>query len=98
MARELLRQHVPSARLGYFDTTSDINNVMYRTYQTNPFRFLSLYHGFDTSSLEDAQVAPAGTVVSLKTKPRGAAKAARKAKPASAPKASVSRKSRRISR
>jgi tetratricopeptide (TPR) repeat protein len=98
MARELLRQHVPSARLGYFDTTSDINNVMYRTYQTNPFRFLSLYHGFDTSSLEDAQVAPAGTVVSLNAKPRGAVKTARKAKPASAPKDSVSRKSRRISR
>lgn len=25
---------------------------MYRTYQEHPFRFLSLFHGFDTSSLE----------------------------------------------
>lgn len=40
------------ARIGYFDTSSDINNVMYASYQAHPFRFLSLYHGFDTSSLE----------------------------------------------
>jgi hypothetical protein len=25
---------------------------MYPSYQEHPFRFLSLYHGFDTSSLE----------------------------------------------
>ena len=39
-------------RVGYFDTSRDINNLMFRTYQENPFRFLSLYHGFDMSSLE----------------------------------------------
>jgi len=43
---------VPKAQIGYFDTSSDINNVMYPSYQEHPFRFLSLYHGFDTSSLE----------------------------------------------
>jgi tetratricopeptide (TPR) repeat protein len=43
----------PDAKVGYFDTTSDINNVMYQSYQAHPFRFLSLYHGFDTSSLEN---------------------------------------------
>ena len=42
----------PDARIGYFDTNSDINNVIYKSYQQHPFRFLSLYHGFDTSSLE----------------------------------------------
>ena len=26
--------------------------MMYQSYQANPFRFLSLFHGFDTSSLE----------------------------------------------
>jgi hypothetical protein len=25
---------------------------MYRSYQQNPFRFLSLYHGFDMASLD----------------------------------------------
>ncbi|HVX36106.1 MAG TPA: hypothetical protein VHC71_07785, partial [Hyphomicrobium sp.] len=38
---------------GCFDTNSDINNIMYRSFQQNPFRFLSLYHGFDTSTLEE---------------------------------------------
>ena len=47
----LSRQENP--RIDYFDTNTDINNVMYRSYQEHPFRFLSLYHGFDTSSLED---------------------------------------------
>jgi FkbM family methyltransferase len=46
----LLRGEHP--QIGYFDTASDINNVMYPSYQEHPFRFLSLYHGFDTSSLE----------------------------------------------
>ncbi|MGD0189970.1 MAG: hypothetical protein ABSD74_04430, partial [Rhizomicrobium sp.] len=41
-------------RIGYFDTSRDINNLMFRTYQKNPFRFLSLYHGFDLSSLEQS--------------------------------------------
>ncbi len=52
----LARQHVlnrgEAPRLGYFDTTTDINNLMYPAYQAHPFRFLSLFHGFDTSSLE----------------------------------------------
>jgi FkbM family methyltransferase len=47
----LSRQENP--RIDYFDTNSDINNVMYTSYREHPFRFLSLYHGFDTSSLED---------------------------------------------
>ena len=53
MARHHLRHHHPQARLGLFDTASDINNVMFDSYQAHPFRFLSLYHGFDTSSLEN---------------------------------------------
>lgn len=42
------------ARFGWFDTAADINNVMYRRYETNPFRFLSLFHGFDMASLPPA--------------------------------------------
>jgi len=52
MARHHLRRHAAKARIGYFDTQTDINNVMYPAYQQHPFRFLSLFHGFDTSSLE----------------------------------------------
>ncbi len=52
MARHHLAHAGQAPRLDYFDTTSDINNVMYPSYQAHPFRFLSLYHGFDTSSLE----------------------------------------------
>jgi len=55
-ARQHLWLHAPGARIDHFDTQSDINNVMYKTFQDHPFRFLSLYHGFDTSSLEDARV------------------------------------------
>lgn len=59
MARHHLRRHGVEPRIGYFDTSSDINNVMYRSYEKNPFRFLSLYHGFDTSTLElDEDSAP----------------------------------------
>lgn len=62
LARHHLAHQAPQAKLAYFDTTSDINNVMYTTYQAHPFRFLSLYHGFDTSSLEnDPRVLGAGT-------------------------------------
>jgi len=39
---------------GWFDTARDVNNVMYRSWQPNPFRFLSLYHGFDLTSLPAA--------------------------------------------
>jgi tetratricopeptide (TPR) repeat protein len=53
LARHNLARNAPQARIGYFDTESDINNVMYPSYQEHPFRFLSLYHGFDTSSLEE---------------------------------------------
>jgi hypothetical protein len=52
IAKHHLERHGAVARIGRFDTASDINNVMYPTYQDHPFRFLSLYHGFDTSSLE----------------------------------------------
>jgi hypothetical protein len=52
MARHHLRRHGVEPKITYFDTASDINNVMYRSYEKNPFRFLSLYHGFDTSTLE----------------------------------------------
>jgi hypothetical protein len=53
LTRHNLQVNSPAARIGYFDTASDINNVMYPSYQDHPFRFLSLFHGFDTSSLED---------------------------------------------
>ena len=56
LARHNLQANAPAAKIGYFDTGSDINNVMYPSYQAHPFRFLSLFHGFDTSSLEAAQV------------------------------------------
>lgn len=52
MARHHLRNVAKNPQIGYFDTNSDINNVMYRSFEKNPFRFLSLYHGFDTSTLE----------------------------------------------
>ncbi|WP_431302471.1 hypothetical protein [Sediminicoccus sp. BL-A-41-H5] len=42
------------ARFGWFDTTADINNVMYPRWQPNPFLFLSLFHGFDMASLPTA--------------------------------------------
>jgi len=58
LGRHHLERHGEAPQIGYFDTGSDINNVMYPSYQAHPFRFLSLFHGFDTSSLEgDARVA-----------------------------------------
>ena len=56
LGRHNLQQNSPEAKIGYFDTASDINNVMYPSFQEHPFRFLSLFHGFDTSSLEDPRV------------------------------------------
>ena len=50
-ARHHLVRKKPQARIGYFDVTTDINNLMYPRFQEHPFRFLSLYHGFDMSSL-----------------------------------------------
>lgn len=81
MARHHLMLRGEAPRLGHFDTASDINNVMYRTYQQNPFRFLSLYHGFDTASLSvldeeatpDAPAAPAKTARVSPRRPRRAA-------------------------
>jgi predicted O-linked N-acetylglucosamine transferase (SPINDLY family) len=52
MAYQALLRSDGDAKVQYFDTDLDINNVMYRSYQDNPFRFLSLYHGFDMTSLE----------------------------------------------
>jgi hypothetical protein len=57
-ARHHLALHAPQSRIGFFDTDSDINNVMYPAYQEHPFRFLSLYHGFDMSTLPDTGKAP----------------------------------------
>lgn len=51
-ARHHLSRHGVKPRIDYFDTNTDINNVMYKSYQEHPFRFLSLYHGFDVSSLD----------------------------------------------
>lgn len=54
LARHHLALHVPDAKVGTFDTLSDINNLMFSEYMPgHPFRFLSLYHGFDMSTLED---------------------------------------------
>jgi hypothetical protein len=61
-ARHHLVRHGQAPAIGYFDTATDINNVMYPSYQAHPFRFLSLFHGFDTSSLEgDPRVLGEGT-------------------------------------
>lgn len=54
MARHRFRRERPQFKIGYFDTNSDINNIMYRSFEKNPFRFLSLYHGFDMNSLKRA--------------------------------------------
>jgi len=47
-------RHAAAMRFGWFDTQADINNVMYPRWQPNPFRFLSLFHGFDMASLPRA--------------------------------------------
>lgn len=53
LARHHLALHAPDAKVGTFDTERDINNVMFSEYVAgHPFRFLSLYHGFDMSTLE----------------------------------------------
>lgn len=72
MSRLHLSWRHPQAKIGYFDTASDINNVMYRSYQEHPFRFLSLFHGFDTSTLEgDARVAGEEAAAAPKAKKKG---------------------------
>ena len=52
LARHHLLKHGKTPRIEYFDTAKDINNLMYPSYQENPYRFFSLYHGFDMTSLE----------------------------------------------
>jgi predicted O-linked N-acetylglucosamine transferase (SPINDLY family) len=52
MAYQALLRHEGDVNVQFFDTDLDINNIIYRNYQDNPFRFLSLYHGFDMTSLE----------------------------------------------
>jgi hypothetical protein len=52
LARHHLLMHGKAPRIEYFDTAKDINNLMYPSYQENPYRFFSLYHGFDMASLE----------------------------------------------
>ncbi len=52
MGRHHLAARPCPARIAYFDTDSDINNLIYPSYRENPYRFLSLYHGFDLTSLE----------------------------------------------
>jgi predicted O-linked N-acetylglucosamine transferase (SPINDLY family) len=54
-AWQYLLRHGKSPVASRFDTNFDINNVMYRSYQPNPFRFLSLYNGFDLSTLDFIQ-------------------------------------------
>ena len=61
-ARHHLMQRRPDALIGYFDVNSDINNVMYTKYQEHPYRFLSLYHGFDMSTLPQRSKARAARV------------------------------------
>jgi tetratricopeptide (TPR) repeat protein len=75
MARQHLSLKVQHPRIGYFDTSRDINNVMFPSYQDNPFRFLSLYHGFDLSSLEDQPKVLGKTVIAKR--PRAKNRAAR---------------------
>lgn len=62
MARHNMQRSGKKTNIQYFDTDLDINNIMYRSYQENPFRFLSLYHGFDMSSLEGGAPSPAANV------------------------------------
>jgi hypothetical protein len=52
MAVQHLHRGAEPAQIEYFDTTCDINNLMYPAYAENPYRFFSLYHGFDMSSLD----------------------------------------------
>jgi hypothetical protein len=45
-----------TTRFSWFDTETDINNVIYPSWMPNPFRFLSLFHGFDMASLPGTEV------------------------------------------
>ena len=71
-ARHHLLQQRSDARIGYFDVNTDINNLMYTRYQEHPFRFLSLYHGFDMSTLPGRSKARgASTARLVKPSPTG---------------------------
>jgi len=54
MGRHYMQANHPGAKFGYFDVDKDINNCIFTAYYLHPFRFLSLYHGFDMSSLPEA--------------------------------------------
>ncbi len=77
MAQHHLTRRGVAPRIGRFDTTKDINNVMYKSYQDNPFTFLSLYHGFDTSTLDDGDAAPQAKAAGRSRKKQGKRAAAR---------------------
>jgi hypothetical protein len=47
-----LRTFMTTARIAFFDTHRDINNIMYNSYEETPFCFLSLYQDFDLGSLD----------------------------------------------
>jgi hypothetical protein len=51
MGQHHLRLTEPQAAIGYFDVDRDINNCIFPAYTEHPFRFLSLYQGFDLASL-----------------------------------------------
>jgi len=54
MGRHYMQANHPGAKFGYFDVDQDINNCIFTEYYAHPFRFLSLYHGFDMSTLPAA--------------------------------------------
>jgi hypothetical protein len=57
MAWRHLCATAPEAQIRFFDPWTDINNIILREYQDNPFCFLSLYQEtFDMSSLENLEV------------------------------------------
>jgi hypothetical protein len=82
-ARHHLLQRRPDARIGYFDVNTDINNLMYKSYQEHPFRFLSLYHGFDMSTLPGRSKVP-GAGTARRSKPSVAGRTPRHAHRAAA--------------
>jgi tetratricopeptide (TPR) repeat protein len=53
IGRHYMAANRPGARIGYFDVETDINNCIFMEYYAHPFRFLSLYRGFDMASLPE---------------------------------------------
>jgi predicted O-linked N-acetylglucosamine transferase (SPINDLY family) len=79
LARHHLLFHQSDARIGYFDVNADINNLIYPNFRENSYRFFSLYHGFDMSTLpissRSRRMAPSGrkkTSASAQERPRRA--------------------------